>query len=767
MTFISSGLKKILLLTFFLFLAGRGFSEIIPDSTLVYKEINGVTLSMSIFFPPNHKMTDQIPAILFFHGGNWKGGDPSHFYGQARYLASRGMVAMSAQYRTENANKTTPIECVKDGKSAMRWVYSHARELGVDPDRIIAGGGSAGGQIAAATAIVTGFNEAGEDTTISCRPKALVLLNPVANNGPEGYAYPRVKDYWKDFSPYHNLDETAPPTIIMLGTEDKLFTPALAKVYKKEMESFGLRCDLLLYEGQGHAFFNKGISTEMHYQTMIDADKFLISLGYLSGQSASLEELLDQERFEVKVGLDLKDKPNLLIIHTDEHNLRTLGAYRDTMTKEQAEMWGKNVIVKTPNIDKIAKEGAICTNWYATSPVCTPSRASMMTGLYPVATNSHINNRPMFDHMQTFASILKDNGYSTSYVGKWHLDGDAKPGFQPERNFGFDDNRYMFNRGHWKILADDGETAMVDQPRNNSGGADFDPARATTESFATDYLVDQCMDILDRDKYKPFCLMLSLPDPHGPDQVRAPYDTMYNHLQFELPSSSVNAEENSPKWVIRGKKNSINKNFQKNMVNYYGMVKCIDDNVGRLLKFLEENGLDQNTVVVFTSDHGDLLGEHGKLNKGLPYEMSAKVAFLLRYPEQVKSGKQIKKTFTMADFTPTVLGLMGVDHTEYDFHGIDASSDFKSDETKITDERTVYITNAFSRWVAAVDGRYKLVLSPNDEPWLFDLKNDPDERVNYYKDAEYKEIGIRLTKELLSQLKKYDDPILSKEQFKF
>ena len=119
-----------------------------------------------------------------------------------------------------------------------------------------------------------------------------MLPNPVANNGPEGYAYHRVKNYWESFSPYHNLDETAPPTIIMLGTEDKLFAPALAKAYKEKMESFGLRCDLLLYEGQEHGFFNKGKNAEMHFQTMIDADKFLISLGYLSGQPATLDQLM-------------------------------------------------------------------------------------------------------------------------------------------------------------------------------------------------------------------------------------------------------------------------------------------------------------------------------------------------------------------------------------------------------------------------------------------------------------------------------------------
>ncbi|TLX78167.1 alpha/beta hydrolase [Labilibacter sediminis] len=285
-------MKNIVIISLLLFSAGGVLAQFKPDSTVIYKTIGEVELAMHIFFPPDHKLTDKTVAIVFFHGGGWSGGGPEHFYGQCEYLASRGMVCMSAQYRTKKANGTTPIECVKDGKSAMRWIRKHASEFGIDSDKILAGGGSAGGHIAAATATVNGFNEAGEDTTISCRPKALVLFNPVANNGPDGYGYNRVKSYYKTFSPYHNIKENTPPTLIMLGTKDKLFTTALAEAYKKKMEDLGQRCDLILYKDQEHAFFNKGKSKEMHYQTMIDADKFLISLGYLQGKPVHIKSLM-------------------------------------------------------------------------------------------------------------------------------------------------------------------------------------------------------------------------------------------------------------------------------------------------------------------------------------------------------------------------------------------------------------------------------------------------------------------------------------------
>jgi len=452
-------------------------------------------------------------------------------------------------------------------------------------------------------------------------------------------------------------------------------------------------------------------------------------------------------------------KPNLVIIHTDEHNLRTIGAYRETMSDEQAFMWGKDAVVNTPNIDKLAENGVICTNWYAPSPVCTPSRASMVSGLYPVATGSPVNDMPLNDDVITFAQILKDNGYATSYVGKWHLDGDDKPGIHPDRSFGFTDNRYMINRGHWKVLEEDEDGLKLGQ-KFDGKKITWNPEDATEKSFTTDFLTDRTLEIIERDREKPFCVMLSLPDPHGPNQVRAPYDTMYADIHFEDPRTMHPSPEETPGWLmLNGKKNSGKKVNQKAMAQYFGMVKCIDDNVGRILSYLKENNLEENTIVIFTSDHGDLLYEHQKLNKGNPYEMSARIPFIMRYPKKVKAQKQIQKAFTMVDFTPTVLGLMNVDLSAYQFHGINASKDFESNKKKIVNDRTVYITNANKRWVAAVNNRYKLVLSPKDKPWLFDLQKDPDELINFYNNPEYSKIAQEIEKELYAQMEKYDEPL--------
>jgi len=467
--------------------------------------------------------------------------------------------------------------------------------------------------------------------------------------------------------------------------------------------------------------------------------------------------VVNSERVEAQ---NKEQKPNLLIIHTDEHNLRTLGCYRETMSDEQAFMWGGESYVETPNIDKLAEEGVLCENWYATSPVCTPSRAAMISGLYPIATGSHRNDLPLKDDLVSFAQILKDQGYATSYVGKWHLDGDAKPGFAPERQFGFSDNRYMFNRGHWKTLGEDDDGLKVLDKVSPGGWALFDPEKSNEKNFTTDFLVGKSLEIIERDKSRPFCLMLSLPDPHGPDKVRKPYSDMYTGMSFEEPRTASADGQVLPVWNKPEKAKKI-ENFNKTgIAQYFGMVKCIDDNVGRIMDYLKVEGLDKNTIVVFTSDHGDLMGEHGKLNKDLPYEMSARVAFLLKYPGHVKAGKQIQKAYTMADFTPTILGLMGVDHSEYSFHGMDASDDFLGKEKVLKDVRIVYITNAASRWVAAVNNRYKLVLSPVDKPWLFDLHIDPDEMINFYNNPKYSDIAKKMKDELYRQMKQYNEPLL-------
>lgn len=248
-----------------------------PDRVITYKQVGEAALKFRVFQPENHDPARPVPGIVFFFGGGWIGSNPEQFYPQARHLAARGIVAICADYRTERTHQATPAECLKDARSAMRWVRAHASELGVDPQRLAAGGGSAGGQLAAATALVEGFDEEGEDTSISCRPDALVLFNPVIDNGPGGYGHDRVQAYWREFSPLHQIRRGAPPTLIVLGTADDLVPVGTAHEFERRMLGVGSRCEVVLYEGQPHGFFNVAKFAE----TLLDMDRFLVSLGYL------------------------------------------------------------------------------------------------------------------------------------------------------------------------------------------------------------------------------------------------------------------------------------------------------------------------------------------------------------------------------------------------------------------------------------------------------------------------------------------------------
>jgi len=257
--------------------------EFAPDTSLCYKSIDSTKLFLHVFYPPKHECTGKIPAIVFFFGGGWVTGSPSQFYPHCRYLASRGMVAFSAEYRIWSKHQASPSVCVEDAKSAIRWIRLHAEELGIDPGHLAAGGGSAGGHLAAAAATLKAFDNKGENNKISCKPDALVLFNPVLDNGPGGFGYNRVKEYWKKFSPLHNIPKHMPPTILFLGSEDKLVPVSTAEKFKTLMEKKGGRCDVRLYQGQGHGFFNYN-HLEYYQKTAVEMDRFLASLGYLNGE---------------------------------------------------------------------------------------------------------------------------------------------------------------------------------------------------------------------------------------------------------------------------------------------------------------------------------------------------------------------------------------------------------------------------------------------------------------------------------------------------
>jgi arylsulfatase A-like enzyme len=430
-------------------------------------------------------------------------------------------------------------------------------------------------------------------------------------------------------------------------------------------------------------------------------------------------------------------QPNLIIIQTDEHNFRTLGCYRELLPKEQAFVWGDGVAVETPHIDSLAKEGALCDRFYAASPVCTPSRASFVTGRYPQHTGASMNNLPMREGVVTFAEVLRRAGYATGYAGKWHMDGSAKPGWAPVRKFGFEDNRYMFNRGHWKHL-EDTPTGPAVKSRIVNRVPNYNLAGADAKSFTTDFLADKTVAFIQAHKNEPFCFMLSIPDPHGPNAVRPPYDTMFEHLNFKRPRS---ANGNGP---------------MENMARYFGMVKCIDDNVGKILDGLRIAGVLENTIVVFTSDHGDMCGEHGRVNKGVPFEGSARIPFVIAYPGKIKPGMVVHDALTTVDFKPTILNLIGLPHDHRD-EGRDASVLFLTGKAPADWKNMAFSRNANGNWLMTVSSRYKFILFPDADPCLFDLDADPFEMCNIFSEPSSRETVRELARALADYSKRCKD----------
>ncbi|MAU71521.1 MAG: peptidase S9 [Pseudozobellia sp.] len=256
-------------------------SPMFGQREILYKQIDTVKLYLEIHSPVRMDKETQKPANVFFFGGGWQNGDRSHFAEQADYFSKRGLVCILADYRTESKHQTTPYVALQDAKSAMRYVRQNASKLGVDPNKIVASGGSAGGHLAAATSLIADYNDKNDDLSIDCKPNALLLFNPVIDNGPGGYGYERIGDNYKNFSPLHNIKRGAPPTLFLIGTEDRYIPVETAEYYQTVMEKVGSRCELRIYEGEKHGFFNYRF-IDMFKETIHEADIFLQSLGYLN-----------------------------------------------------------------------------------------------------------------------------------------------------------------------------------------------------------------------------------------------------------------------------------------------------------------------------------------------------------------------------------------------------------------------------------------------------------------------------------------------------
>lgn len=267
------------LLTFF---AASLSAEEPTTKTFVYKTTLQGELEMVVHFPPDGKPSDRRPGIIFFFGGGWTNGTVNQFEPQANYLAQRGMVAARADYRVKSRHGITPKECVEDAKSALRYMRSHASEWGIDPDRIVAAGGSAGGHLAACTSLTPGLDAAEEDRDVSSQPNALILFNPALNFSSEPRLLSRIgndAELGKLLSPTLHISPQTPPTLLLFGTADPLIKQGEEFIEKARANQ--VKVEMFTAEGAKHGFFNQSPWLE---RTTLRVDTFLKSLGYLEGE---------------------------------------------------------------------------------------------------------------------------------------------------------------------------------------------------------------------------------------------------------------------------------------------------------------------------------------------------------------------------------------------------------------------------------------------------------------------------------------------------
>jgi len=473
-----------------------------------------------------------------------------------------------------------------------------------------------------------------------------------------------------------------------------------------------------------------------------------------------------------------KKKPNLLFIWTDEQRANTMSAY------------GNNII-KTPNLNKLAEEGIVFKNAYVTQPVCTPSRSSVMTGLYPHTNGCVANNIPLNKSIQTFPLLLQDSDYQTAYMGKWHLGNEifAQQGFNQWISIEDEySNYYSADRDknskssyyHWLI-----EKGYLADGKNNSFSRSF-AVSLPIENCKPAFLSEQACNYLEENRGNPFILYVNFLEPHMP--FNGPLDSLYSPGEVTIPPNLQDLLDHNDPLRYRLKREYCMQKYgdteaemRQLIARYWGLVSQVDLSVGKILNKLKELGLDENTIVVFTSDHGDMMGAHFMVEKQVMFEDAVKVPFLLKIPFLKDVQKQISQRISQIDLVPTLLDLMGGKVPENlqgkslvplisgkevkeDCIFIEWNPDRNyrngiNDDTKMASEEDIQrVGTSSSRAVITQDG-WKLCLSEKDKSQLYNLNNDPYETTNLFPDPQFSVIIKELSLKIREWQIKTDDKL--------
>jgi len=477
-----------------------------------------------------------------------------------------------------------------------------------------------------------------------------------------------------------------------------------------------------------------------------------------------------------------KNQPNLVYIFTDQQRADTMSAY------------GNNWI-QTPNLNRLSDDSIVFENAYVSAPICTPSRATQMTGLWPHTNGCTKNNIPLADDIKTFAEFFSDD-YHTAYYGKWHL------GDEVIKRRGWDEWHSIEDQYRvWSTKEDNNEILsdyhhyLISQgykpDKESSGKMVFSrsfAAQLPEEHTKAAYLGRKVSEFIDHNKANPFAICVNFFEPHPP--YTGPFDDLYEPddipqtpvFRVDPPDnasrmSTLMADEQAKKRLVinqdqetsiletddefNGPLTNSEKEFRKVQAKYYGLVTLMDKAVGQILDAIEKAGISEETIVVFTSEHGDQMGDHNFFHKIVMYEQSVKVPCLIRVPWL--GSRDVTGRYSHIDTIPTLLDLMNIDIPKH-LQGESKAGRIKKGET-LEDNDIFLDWNGRSvdqrfplselermreiphRCIVTGDG-WKLNLSVGDQSELYDLKNDPYEHTNLYNDPAHSVKVVELAKKI-------------------
>lgn len=423
-------------------------------------------------------------------------------------------------------------------------------------------------------------------------------------------------------------------------------------------------------------------------------------------------------------------KPNVVFVFADQWRAESTG-------------YAGNPDVKTPNLDKLASEGVNFTNSIVTMPVCTPYRAMLLTGQYPLKNGMFMNDIALNPDSQSFAKLYKKEGYNTAYIGKWHLDGNGRSAFIPkERRQGFD---------YWKVL----ECSHEYNNSNYWGNDDklhswegYDAEAQTKDAIA--YIKEQAKSD------KPFTLMLSWGPPH------APYKTAPKEFRDLYDSIDITLRPNVPEKLAEQTKSILK--------GYYAHCSALDSYIKQLQEAIKENNMEENTIFVFTSDHGDLINSHGGMKKQRIFSESAKVPFIVKYPALLgANGQKSDFLINSLDILPTLLGMSGIEIPE-GLDGEDITDVILGEREDSRKSALVSCIQPFGQWKRSKGGkefrgiitkRYTYAKDLSGDWLLFDDLEDPYQLNNLVENPKFDSVKKELDVLLADELNRVDDEFLT------